>query len=79
MTEKQTNEESHRLYEFEILKQRYESLEKTLSNVEKEKEYYQVNSSFLNVLKKKLIVCFCFKRKFMNKQKKISNILKRNI
>jgi len=49
MTEKQTNEESHRLYEFEILKQRYESLEKTLSNVEKEKEYYQVNSSFLNV------------------------------
>ncbi len=52
MTEKQTNEESHRLYEFEILKQRYESLEKTLANVEKEKEYYQVNSSFLNVLKK---------------------------
>jgi len=49
MTEKQTNEESHCLYEFEILKQRYESLEKTLSNVEKEKEYYQVNSSFLNV------------------------------
>ncbi|CAF3478133.1 unnamed protein product [Rotaria sp. Silwood1] len=41
MTEKQCNEESHQLYEFEILKQRYESLEKTLANVEKEKEYYQ--------------------------------------
>ncbi|CAF2493832.1 unnamed protein product [Rotaria sp. Silwood2] len=41
MTEKQSNEESHKLYEFEILKQRYESLEKTLANVEKEKEYYQ--------------------------------------
>jgi len=46
MAEKQTNEESHSLYEFEILKQRYESLEKTLKNVEKEKEYYQVNFLF---------------------------------
>jgi hypothetical protein len=46
MTEKPANEESHNLYEFEILKQRYESLEKTLTNVEKEKDYYQVNSSF---------------------------------
>jgi len=48
MAEKQTNEEPHHLYEFEILKQRYESLEKTLTNVEKEKEYYQVHfySSF---------------------------------
>jgi hypothetical protein len=42
MAEKQTNEQSHSLYEFEILKQRYESLEKTLINAEKEKEYYQV-------------------------------------
>ena len=44
MTEKPPNEESDRLYEFEILKQRYESLEKTLASVEKEKEYYQVYS-----------------------------------
>ena len=28
--------------QFEVLKQRYESLEKTLSNVEKEKQYFQV-------------------------------------
>ena len=40
MTEKQSNED---LYEFEILKQRYESLEKTLATVEKEKDYYQVD------------------------------------
>ena len=40
--DKQTNEETCNLYEFEILKERYESLEKTLTNVEKEKEYYQV-------------------------------------
>jgi hypothetical protein len=46
MTEKQTNEESQNLYEFNILKQRYESLEKTLTNLEKEKEYYQVNFFF---------------------------------
>ena len=31
--------------QFEILKQRYESLEKTLSNVEKEKQYFQVEST----------------------------------
>lgn len=42
MADKQAHEESQKLYEFEILKQRYESLEKTLLNVEKEKEYYQV-------------------------------------
>ncbi|CAF0815186.1 unnamed protein product [Adineta steineri] len=36
MTEKQSRQD-----EFDILKQRYESLEKTLANVEKEKEYYQ--------------------------------------
>ncbi|CAF1110201.1 unnamed protein product [Rotaria sordida] len=41
MTDKQSKEEPHQLYEFEILKQRYESLEKTLANIEKEKEYYQ--------------------------------------
>ena len=39
MSEKQCNKD-----EFEILKQRYESLEKTLTNAEKEKEYYQVYS-----------------------------------
>jgi hypothetical protein len=37
MTEKQSREN-----EFEILKQRYESLEKTLTTAEKEKEYFQV-------------------------------------
>jgi hypothetical protein len=40
MPDKQSNEE---LFEFEMLKQRYESLEKTLANVEKEKDYYQVD------------------------------------
>ena len=43
MTEQPNNDQSHHSYEFEILKQRYESLEKTFTNVEKEKEYYQVN------------------------------------
>ncbi len=50
MTEKATNDESHNLYEFEILKQRYESLEKTLTTVEKEKEYYQVSSSYFDFI-----------------------------
>jgi hypothetical protein len=50
MTEKATNDESHSLYEFEILKQRYESLEKTLTTVEKEKEYYQVSSSYFDFI-----------------------------
>ncbi|CAF1531622.1 unnamed protein product, partial [Adineta ricciae] len=36
MSEKQSNDN-----EFEILKQRYESLEKTLANVEKDKDYFQ--------------------------------------
>jgi len=52
MTEKQTAEESQNLYEFEILKQRYESLEKTLINAEKEKEYYQVYLNQLFVFRK---------------------------
>ncbi|CAF3189312.1 unnamed protein product [Rotaria socialis] len=43
MTEKQSNEQSQKVYEFEILKQRYESLEKSLANAEKEKEYFQKN------------------------------------
>lgn len=47
MTEKQSHEQSQKLYEFEIIKQRYESLEKTLANVEKEREYYQVCLDFL--------------------------------
>ena len=38
MSEKQSNDN-----EFEILKQRYESLEKTLANVEKDKDYFQVD------------------------------------
>lgn len=50
MTEQPTANESHQIYEFEILKQRYESLEKTLTNVEKEKEYYQVNSSLFSLI-----------------------------
>jgi len=47
MTEKQSNKD-----EFEILKQRYESLEKTLINAEKEKEYYQVDFNELFVFRK---------------------------
>jgi len=47
MTEKQSNKD-----EFEILKQRYESLEKTLINAEKEKEYYQVYFNQLFVFRK---------------------------
>lgn len=48
MTDQPNNGESHQFYEFEILKQRYESLEKTFTNVEKEKEYYQVGFTLLN-------------------------------
>lgn len=75
MTEKENNVESANLYEFEILKQRYESLEKTFTNVEKEKEYYQVNLIILFISS---FILFSF-RKFMNKQKKILNISKKNI
>jgi hypothetical protein len=75
MTEKENNVESPNLYEFEILKQRYESLEKTFTNVEKEKEYYQVNLIILFISS---FILFLF-RKFMNKQKKILNISKKNI
>ena len=43
-TERKEGEGDHHHHDtqFEILKQRYESLEKTLSTVEKEKQYYQV-------------------------------------
>ncbi len=75
MIEKENNVESPNLYEFEILKQRYESLEKTFTNVEKEKEYYQVNLIILFISS---FILFSF-RKFMNKQKKILNISKKNI
>jgi len=39
---KQVKDESVNAYEFEMLKQRYETLEKTLTNAEKEKDYFQV-------------------------------------
>ena len=41
--DKMNSHESHDMLQFEILKQRYESLENTLANVEKEKQHYQVN------------------------------------
>ena len=75
MTDKQSNEEYGQLYEFEIIKQRYESLEKTLVNIEKEKEYYQV---CLFIYLKKFHYYLYFS-KFMNEQKKNMNILKKNI
>lgn len=40
-------DESTNAYEFEMLKQRYETLEKTLTNAEKEKDYYQVEKLVL--------------------------------
>jgi hypothetical protein len=69
MTEKPANEESHNLYEFEILKQRYESLEKTLTNVEKEKDYYQVSSSFFFRFRK-IILCLLFSKENLRTNKK---------
>ena len=42
MTQREANEENLNESKLAILKQRYELLEKTLANVEKEKEYYRV-------------------------------------
>jgi len=60
MEEKLSNE-----FEIEILKQCYESLENTLENVEKEKDYYQVNS-FFDLFKREFSFIFS---NFINKHK----------
>lgn len=49
-------------FEIEILKQCYESLEKTLDNTEKEKENYQVNR-----IRENYLASFFYSRNFTNK------------
>lgn len=76
---KQVKDESANAYEFEMLKQRYETLEKTLTNAEKEKDYFQVKKiDFFRIdLSKYFFGYFC--RKCTNKPNKNLNISKKNI
>lgn len=73
MTDHPTNGESHHLFEFEMLKQRYESLEKTLNNVEKEKEYYQVDLILLNLSENYFLFDF-FKKIYEQTKKDFEHI-----
>ena len=50
MTQREANEENLNESKLAILKQRYELLEKTLVNVEKEKEYYRVRFSASGII-----------------------------
>ena len=74
MTQREANEENLNESKLAILKQRYELLEKTLVNVEKEKEYYRVRASVSAGIHSIVLPRIC-----TSERRKIWNISKRSI
>ena len=73
MDEKMSNE-----FEIEILKQCYESLERTLDTTEKEREHYRVSCIYFVQVRNPSITSGCLFSNFINKHKMISNKLRKN-